>query len=111
MRTFFVLYGTPLGVNCGKCWYFGTLSGIVDNFGIFYTLGKNKHHPGLEPMTSGITARYIQYYSGNNELNLMKIIIHTQILYSIQIIILDAFMAKYYIEMRSNLTKKIHDSD
>ena len=76
------VYGTPLGVNCGKCWYFGTLSGIVDNFGIFYTLGKNKHHPGLEPMTSGITARYIQYYSGNNELNLMKIIIHTQIQYT-----------------------------
>ena len=25
---------------------------IVDNFCIFNTLGKNKHRPGLEPMTS-----------------------------------------------------------
>ena len=29
---------------------------IADYFGIFNTLGKNKHHPGLEPMTSGITS-------------------------------------------------------
>ena len=27
---------------------------IADYFGIFNTLGKNKHHPGLEPMTSSI---------------------------------------------------------
>ena len=26
------------------------------NFGIFNTLGKNKHHPGLKPMTYGITS-------------------------------------------------------
>ena len=31
---------------------------IADNFGIFNTLGKNKHHPGLELMTSGIISHY-----------------------------------------------------
>ena len=29
---------------------------FADNFGIFNTLGKNKHHPGLKPMTSSITS-------------------------------------------------------
>ena len=29
---------------------------IADNFGIFNTLGKNKHHPGLKTMTSTITS-------------------------------------------------------
>ena len=29
---------------------------IADNYGIFNTLGKNKHHTGLEPMTSSITS-------------------------------------------------------
>ena len=31
---------------------------IADNFGIFNTPGKNKHHPELEPLTSGITSPY-----------------------------------------------------
>ena len=50
------------GVNCGQYWYFGAADSfgilallqalIVDNFGVFNTLGKNKHHPVFEPMTS-----------------------------------------------------------
>ena len=35
---------------------------IEDNFGIFNTIGKNKHHPGFEPMTSGITFHYSTNY-------------------------------------------------
>ena len=31
---------------------------IADNFGIFNTLGKNKHHPGHEPMTSDYLLLY-----------------------------------------------------
>ena len=31
---------------------------VEDNFGILNTLWKNKHHPGLESMTSGINSRY-----------------------------------------------------
>ena len=32
---------------------------IADNCGIFNTLEKNNPHPGLEPVTYGITSRYI----------------------------------------------------
>ena len=31
---------------------------IADNFGIFNTLGTNKHHPELELQTSGIISRH-----------------------------------------------------
>ena len=42
---------------------------IAENFGIFNTLGKNKHHPGLKPMTSGITS----HYSANCATNSLKL--------------------------------------
>ena len=57
----FGYFGTPSDVNCGKLLYFGTLSGVNCEtfwYSIINTLGKNKHHPGLEPMASGITSRY-----------------------------------------------------
>ena len=38
----------------------------VNNFGIFNTIRKNKHHPGLEPTTSGITSRYSINFAANS---------------------------------------------
>ena len=35
---------------------------IADDFGIFNTLGRNKHHPGLELQTFGITSCHIFKY-------------------------------------------------
>ena len=39
---------------------------IEENFGIFNTLGKNKHLPGLETMTSGITSHCSTHCASNS---------------------------------------------
>ena len=84
MRTIWY-FGTFLCVNCGQFWYCGTPSGvnadnfgilalfqalIAYNFGICNTLGQNKHHPGLESMTSGITFLYSTNCATNSPKNL-----------------------------------------
>ena len=55
----FWYFGTPSDINCRKFWYFSTFSGVnCRQYCIFNTREKNKHRPGLEPMTSGISSRH-----------------------------------------------------
>ena len=65
----FGIFITLSGVNCGQFWYFSIRSDvncekylthiqalIADDFGIFNTLLKNKHHP--DDQTFEITSRH-----------------------------------------------------
>ena len=46
-----------IAVNFGALAVLALFQALLDdNFGIFNTLGKNKYHPGLETLTSGITS-------------------------------------------------------
>ena len=46
----------------------------ADDFGIFNTLGKNKHHPGLEVQTSRFTSSHIFIPSTNCITNSLRIL-------------------------------------